>query len=209
MNYTNGVLCFGGPMRTAAAFAVIFVGMLTGCSSTPGDPLEGLNRSMYGFNVKLDGDAIEPATNVYVKILPLKVRIGIGNFFENLCYPNVIANDFLQAKWGQGFSDTGRMAVNTTVGIVGVFDVATKWNMPWHENRLGTTLGKWGVPPGPYLVLPVLGPYTLCDTPGIVMATVTNPIYWLRPGWKVTVPLAIVGTLDARSRLDFVIRFRN
>jgi phospholipid-binding lipoprotein MlaA len=188
---------------------ICFAAFLIGCSSTPGDPLEKINRPIYRFNDGFDRHLLKPAADAYVKVVPLPVRTGLGNGFNNLGYLNVIINDFLQAEWRQGFSDTGRMAVNTTVGILGIFDVATKWKMPVHENRLGTTLGKWGVPPGPYLVIPVLGPFTVCDSPGIVMATVTNPLYWLRPGWKVTVPLGVLAAVDARSRLDFLVRFRS
>src|SRR5262245_1302748 len=120
----------------AVACASCLLPLLMGCSSTPGDPLEKINRAMYSFNETLDRYAIKPATDVYVKIVPLPIRTGIGNGFDNLFYGNVIVNDFLQAKWGQGLSDTGRMAVNSTVGVLGIFDVATGWGMPEHENHL-------------------------------------------------------------------------
>jgi phospholipid-binding lipoprotein MlaA len=202
-------MCRGGRPWIRVLCASCFVLLLIGCSSTPGDPLEKFNRAMFKFNNDLDRAVIKPAADAYVKVVPRPVRTGVANGFSNLGYLNVIANDFLQAKWGQGVSDSGRMAVNTTVGVVGIFDVATKWGMPVHENSLGVTLGKWGVPPGPYLVFPVLGPSTVCDSPGIVMVIVTNPVYWIHPEWYVTVPLAALATVDARSRLDSLFRFRS
>lgn len=190
------------------AMLALVAAMQLGCSSTPGDPLEKINRPIYWLNDKLDRYAMKPAADAYVKVVPLPIRQGIGNGLSNFTYLNVILNDFLQGNVKQGLSDTGRMAVNSTIGVAGIFDVATEWGMPKHENRLGTTLGKWGVPAGPYLVLPVLGPYTLADTPGIAMAWVTEPLYWLKPGCEVTVPLASVAAVDARSRLETIDRFR-
>jgi len=195
--------------RLVALSPLLFIAFTLGCSNTPGDPFEKINRPFYNFNEALDRHAVKPAANFYEKIIPLGIRTGLGNGFSNLGYLNVIINDYLQGKWQQGLSDTGRMAVNSTVGIAGFFDVATGWGMPIHENRLGTTLGKWGVPPGPYLVIPVLGPSTVRDAPGFYMASITNPVYWIRPGWEYTVPLSIFYTLDARTRLDFLVRFRN
>src|SRR5437867_471452 len=156
-------ICPSGRPWIAVLCACGFLTFLIGCSSTPGDPLEKFNRAMYGFNEGLDRHAIKPAADAYVKVIPRPVRTGVGNFFSNLAYLNVIVNDLLQAKFRQGLDDSGRVVVNSTVGIAGIFDPATKWGLPVHENSLGTTLGKWGVRPGPYLVIPVLGPSTVRD----------------------------------------------
>ena len=151
--------------------------MLTGCAADHGniDPWEKTNRAFYNFDDGLDRVLLKPMADVYVKVIPQPIRTGLGNGFDNLAYGNVILNDFLQGKLQQGLNDTGRMAVNSTIGIAGFFDVASRWGMHSHENDFGITLGKWGVKPGPYLVLPLLGPMTLRDTPGIVVASVTNP----------------------------------
>ena len=112
---------------------------------------------------------------MYVKVIPKPIRSGIGNGFDNLIYFNVVFNDFLQAKWGQGLGDFGRMAANSTIGIGGIFDVATRWGLPSHDNDFGITLGKWGLGPGPYLVLPLLGPSSLRDAPGLAMEYAGHP----------------------------------
>lgn len=182
-----------------------------GCAGTRGniDPWERTNREFYKFDDNLDRKFIEPASNFYVKVVPEPVRTGLGNGINNLGYLNVILNDFLQGKWQQGLGDAARMAVNSTVGIAGIFDVASRWHLPAHENDFGTTLGKWGVEPGPYMVLPLLGPATLRDTPGFVVASATNPVTWLSPPLYASIPLGTVEAMDRRSRVESAIRFRN
>lgn len=182
-----------------------------GCAGSHGniDPWEKTNRKFYNFDDNLDRKVLEPASNFYIKTVPEPIRTGLGNGLDNLVYGNVILNDFLQAKWQQGLSDAARMAVNSTVGIAGIFDVATRWGLRSHENDFGTTLGKWGVEPGPYMVLPLLGPATLRDTPGIVVANATNPLTWLSPPLYVTIPVATARAMDRRSRVESAIRFRN
>jgi phospholipid-binding lipoprotein MlaA len=201
--------CLTGRPWIGVLCASFFLTLLIGCSSTPGDPLEKFNRAMYGFNEGLDRHALKPAAHAYVKVIPHPVRTGVGNFFSNLGTVNVIINDLLQAKWRQGLDDTGRLAFNSTIGVAGILDPATKWGLPAHENGLGTTLGKWGVRPGPYLVIPVLGPSTVRDATNIPMAIVTDPIFWFNPEWYVTIPLAALDAVDQRSRIDFLVRFRS
>ena len=184
--------------------------LLSGCASGRGiDPFEKTNRFFYNFDDGLDRVVLAPMSDLYTKVVPKPIRTGLGNGFDNLTYGNVILNDFLQAKWHQGLSDTGRMAVNSTIGVAGIFDVATKWGMPAHENDVGITLGKWGVKPGPYLVLPLLGPASLRDTPGILVASATNPVTWLSPPLGVTISLGVTQALDRRSRVGSAIRFRD
>jgi phospholipid-binding lipoprotein MlaA len=192
-------------------FAICLLALAGGCSSHAPkiDPFENVNRFFYNFNDALDRHVLKPAADAYTKVIPQPIRTGLGNGFDNLGYLNVVLNDFLQGKWGQGLSDTGRFAVNSTVGIAGIFDVATRWGMPEHYTTAGVTLGKWGIGPGPYLVLPLLGPYTVRDLPNIGTALVTNPLFWIQPGCAVTVPLGVVATIDARSRSDFLFRFRS
>src|SRR5688572_26977733 len=146
--------------------------LAAGCAHSPAydpqDPLEKVNRAVFGFNEKADQYVLKPVAKGYDKITPQPVRRGIANFFDNLFYPTVIVNDLLQAKLKQGAFDLGRFVVNTTVGVVGIFDVATGWGMEKHEEDFGQTLGYWGVGPGWYLMLPLLGPSDNRDLVGRV-----------------------------------------
>jgi len=194
---------------------VILLGFVSltvcGCASGPNkaDPWEKTNRFIYNVNDGIDRVALKPAADVYVKVVPSPIRSGIGNGFANLVYFNVVVNDFLQGKGGQGWGDAGRMAVNSTIGIGGIFDVASGWGLPAHENDFGVTLGKWGSTPGPYLVLPLLGPSTARDVPGLGVEYAATPITWLWLPWKITVPLFATRTVDLRSSEDDVARFRS
>jgi phospholipid-binding lipoprotein MlaA len=190
---------------------VCVVATLLGCARNPQniDPCEKFNRCAFKFNDGLDRIVLKPVSKAYVKVVPNFIRTGVGNGFDNIGYLNVILNDLLQGKWGQGLGDAGRMAVNTTVGVVGVMDVASKWGLPSHKNDFGMTLGKWGSGPGPYLVLPLLGPSTGRDAPGILVARYTNPLslFHLRP--EVSLTLTVLDIVDTRSRLESVIQFRD
>jgi len=135
-----------------------------GCA-TPGrpDPLEKVNRSVFAFNEALDRVALEPVAKGWDFVVPGPVQDGIENFYRNLNMPIVIANEVLQAKPARVVEDVARFFFNTTLGIGGFFDVATRVGIPDNKEDFGQTLGHWGVPPGPYLVVPILGPYTLRD----------------------------------------------
>jgi phospholipid-binding lipoprotein MlaA len=160
-----------------------FVGMLlTGCATLPPDterdprdPLERFNRSMFAVNDTLDRSIARPVARGYVRVIPQPVRTGVGNFFNNLAYPSTVVNSLLQGKVGQFANDLGRLVVNTTIGIGGLFDPATQMGLATNNEDLGQTLGKWGVPPGPFLMRPVLGPSTFRDTFGDVAD------FWMDP----------------------------
>lgn len=196
--------------RIGVFCVLIALSILSGCASNPpkGDPLERTNRWVYTFNDRLDRWVLAPVSETYVKVTPKAVRTGVGNFFSNLGYFNVILNDDLQGKWSQGWSDAGRMLTNSTIGVLGIFDVATGWGMPAHKNDFGLTLAHWGAGPGPYLVLPVFGPSSTRDAPGIAVAWVTNPVFWLDPPWEVTAGLTAVNVVDTRARMDADIQLR-
>jgi phospholipid-binding lipoprotein MlaA len=131
------------------------------------DPLEPLNRKIFWFNDKVDVHVLEPAARGWNWIAPDRVQRSVGNFFTNLRFPIVSVNNLLQAKVGDGASDVGRFAVNTTFGVFGLFDPATDWGFEQHTEDFGQTLGRWGIPPGPYLVLPLIGPSNPRDTLGL------------------------------------------
>jgi phospholipid-binding lipoprotein MlaA len=142
---------------------------------TARDPLESFNRAMYTFNDKFDRYLLKPVAKGYRAITPKPVRRGISNFFSNLHDPGIMLNNLLQGKPKQAGSDLGRFLVNTTLGIAGLFDVASKMGMEKHNEDFGQTLGKWGVGEGPYLVLPFLGPSNLRDGPALVVDWETYP----------------------------------
>lgn len=153
--------------------------LLGGCATNgdPRDPLEPLNRTIYRFNDTVDGAILKPIASGYKEALPQPVRTGVGNFFSNLDDVVVLFNDLLQFKFGQAVSDFSRLVWNTSVGILGLIDVATPMDLPKHNEDFGQTLGRWGVGNGPYLVLPLLGPSNLRDTVGIVVDYRVDPVY--------------------------------
>ena len=157
-------------LRALAAGAAISMTLLGGCATNgdPRDPLEPLNRGIYTFNDGVDSLLIKPAAIAYTQFLPEWLRTGVGNFFSNINDVIVVVNDLLQLKLAQAGSDVGRLAVNTTVGVLGLFDMATGMGLEKHEEDFGQTLGYWGLGDGPYIVLPILGPSSARDTVGWV-----------------------------------------
>ncbi len=141
------------------------------------DPMESLNRSIYQFNTTFDDYLLEPTTRGYDKVTPQPVKKGISNFFSNLSYPVVVVNDLLQGKFLQGGSDFARVVVNSTVGVLGIFDVASHLDMPKHNEDFGQTLATWGVSDGPYVMLPFLGPSSVRDSGGLVVDFFVDPLY--------------------------------
>ncbi|MBK9392396.1 MAG: VacJ family lipoprotein [Uliginosibacterium sp.] len=164
-------------MMTTRLCALLIAALLAGCASTgnPKDPLEPLNRKVFAFNDALDTYALQPVAKGYVAATPLPVRSGIGNFFSNLDDVWTGINNLLQGKVGRAGSDVGRLLINSTVGIFGLFDVASELGLEKHDEDLGQTLGVWGVGPGPYLVLPLLGSTTLRDTANFA-STYVDPV---------------------------------
>lgn len=159
--------------------------LLTGCATTSGepgaagdaparpvaeagadDPLEGFNRAMYTFNDKVDTYVLKPVAKGYRAVLPSPVRTGVSNFFGNLHDPVIMLNNLLQGKFVEAVSDFWRFVVNTTVGIYGLFDVASELDLVKHREDFGQTLGRWGAGEGFYVVLPFLGPSSLRDGTG-------------------------------------------
>jgi phospholipid-binding lipoprotein MlaA len=166
---------------TALAAAATLAGCATVKTPTKGDPLEGLNRTIFTFNNKVDRYALKPVAQGYVKITPQPVRESVTNFFSNIGDLYVAANNLLQLKITDGVEDIMRIAINTTFGVGGLFDVATLAKLPKHDNDLGLTLGHYGVPAGPYLVLPFFGPSTVRDATGSLGAYFVNPLSYVRP----------------------------
>ena len=158
--------------------------LLGGCASThtyhnPKDPLEPINRTVYKFNDTVDKLVLKPVAKGYKAVMPTPGQTMVHNFFSNLNDVIVTINDLLQFKLKQGFSDAGRVLINTTVGAFGLVDAAAATGYPKHHEDFGQTLGYWGIGNGPYLVLPFLGPSTLRDSAGLYVDGQANVIYSL------------------------------
>ncbi|MGR9108399.1 MAG: MlaA family lipoprotein [Gammaproteobacteria bacterium] len=166
--------------RYFSVFAVLL--WLSGCATTakdPRDPWEGWNRGVQSFNDTADDYVIRPVAEGYQWVTPSFVDQGVTNFFNNIGDIRVTVNDFLQFKFSQGSEDFTRFLINTTLGVGGLVDVGTMLEFERHDEDFGQTLGAWGVPPGPYLVLPFLGPSTPRETVGLVGDAATNPVFYI------------------------------
>jgi phospholipid-binding lipoprotein MlaA len=202
--------------RSAALLGAIVLGLaLAGCAALPKgekpdprDRFERLNRGIYAFNTKVDHAVLRPVARGYVKITPAPVRTSVHNFLENLNYTRTIINDFLQGKWHDSGTDTARLIINTTVGIGGLFDPASKAGLDRHHTDFGQTLGVWGVHSGPYLMLPFLGPSTVRDAIGLLPDEYTTLPAYVRPvyiPWSVLAVEVVdlrTGLLDEDKLLD-------
>lgn len=167
-----------------------------GCASSP-DPWEGMNRGTFWFNERVDRAVLEPVATGWDWLLPERVQTSVGNFFDNLFLPIVFVNDLLQAKPVAAAQDVGRFAVNTTLGLAGLFDPASRFGIPENDEDFGQTFGRWGCPPGPYLVLPLLGPSSLRDAPSGVLDRAPN--YFLP--LAVSLGLGVVDAVNTRAAL--------
>lgn len=163
------------------------------------DPWEQPNRAIYNFNDSLDRNFFTPVAKGYVAVTPKVVRAGVTRVFENVSYLNVVFNNLLQGKFQSFASDASRFVVNSSVGLGGLFDPATKIGLPAHDEDLGQTLGTWGFGEGRYMVLPLMGPNSLRDLPNVASSMALNPLTYLNA--VVTVPLGVVNTINARANL--------
>ena len=162
------------PWRSTAMLALAV--SLTGCASmSDKDPYEKYNRSVFKFNDAVDRNALKPAATAYKKVLPSFVQTGVNNFFFNLADVWSSANNLMQGKGERGLSDFTRFIINSTFGLGGVIDLASDAGLQRHSEDFGQTLGYWGVPSGPYVMLPLLGPSTLRDTAGLPVDIAADP----------------------------------
>lgn len=168
-------------LHSSLLLGLLSLALLGGCASTnnPRDPLESFNRAMYSFNDGLDKVVMKPVATVYRTVLPEFARTGVTNFFNNLYDILTALNNLLQAKIGDAVSDVGRIAVNTTIGIGGLIDVATEIGLEKHREDFGQTLGRWGFGDGPYVQLPFFGPSSFRDAIGLFVDVRLDPVRWL------------------------------
>ena len=196
-----------------AGVVVLFGVLSSGCATSPdvieeGDPFQPMNRGFHNINTGLDDLILRPVAETYVDVTPEGVRDSVSNFFDNVSYANVILNDFLQGKFSQGLSDIGRFLVNSTVGVLGLFDPASSMGLAEHDEDLGQTFGYWGAGEGAYLELPFFGPSSLRDATDIPVSTYTNLLFYVSEA-AITVPLGILGAIDSRAQLLSATRVRD
>ena len=183
---------FGTALRwIALSVLVLATGVVTGCASTRAavdsaqsigaqmDPFEPVNRVVYTVNDKVDRAVFKPLAQGYEYVLPVQVRSCVSNVFGNIADVPASLNNFLQGKFKEGGSDLCRVGVNTTVGVLGCFDIASRWGFDKHNEDFGQTLGYWGVPSGPYLVLPLFGPSTVRDGAALLVDAYLDPFGYL------------------------------
>jgi phospholipid-binding lipoprotein MlaA len=188
------------------AFLALAALMLAGCATLPSgkpdprDPLERFNRSMFVVNDALDRAVARPVAKAYVKVTPRFVRTGIGNVFNNLNTLGTAVNDALQGKMRQAGRDSARFLMNSTLGLGGLFDPASAAGLELNDEDFGQTFGKWGMKPGPYLMLPLLGPTTFRDGFGKLADQFTYPVYWLEDD-STRLIIRGVSLLDMRAGL--------
>jgi len=165
------------------------------------DPWEPMNRAIFAFNETLDVWLLEPVATAWDWALPDFALEGLDNFFDNLETPALLVNDLLQAKPDKFGHDLGRFLVNTTFGLGGFFDPASASGLARGEEDFGQTLGVWGVPPGPYLVLPLFGPSSPRDAAGLgVDSAVLSPVTWFVP-WYVSLGAGSLDVVNTRALL--------
>ncbi len=162
--------------------------LVAGCASNPDrvtdprDPLEPFNRAVFRFNTDFDNAFMRPLAKGYKAVTPEPVDRGITNFFSNIDDFTSFVNNILQFKMSRAGSDLGRIFMNSTVGVLGFFDVATNAGLPSYKEDFGQTLGYWGIPPGAYFMLPIFGPSNLRDTVGFAGDIVTDPFFSIETG---------------------------
>ncbi len=178
------------------SLCVLFLGQAHAQASN--DPWEHTNTRIYAFNAFLDSWLLRPVAVAYNTVMPDIVRQGIGNFFSNIDDVNVLANDVLQLKLRDAATDSGRLVINSTIGLVGIIDVASSVGLNKNEEDFGQTFGRWGVGSGPYIVIPFFGPSSVRDSFGLILDTVFNPIQY-HEDESLRTTLLLVKQLDDRA----------
>jgi phospholipid-binding lipoprotein MlaA len=196
-------------VRIPASLAVLAYFGLAACAHAPEagmptaqvyDPAEKTNRAVFGFNHAVDHAAIAPVARGYRAAVPSRGRRSVKNVTSNLKGPEIAINDLLQANFRRAGTSSARFVINSTVGVAGVFDVAKHWGMPRHEADMGQTFGRWGMPAGPAVQIPLLGSSNLRDVTGAVLGTVLDPASYLTGGAAIAATVvAATGLVNGRA----------
>jgi len=199
--------------RVQQLVLVVMVLFLTGCASTggdvdPRDPYESFNRSMFAFNKGLDEAIMAPISSAYADVTPDPLRTVIYNVFDNAAYLTTAVNQLLQGKFELGMEDLGRFLFNSTFGLGGMIDFSSGIGLPRHEEDFGQTLAVWGAPQGDYLELPLIGPTTTRDLPGIAADSATDLLTWLGSS-PLDYALGSLKRVEQRAGLESAIKLRD
>ena len=182
------------------ALAALLLAGCAGFNTNPRDPLEPLNRHDMQFNDCVDAMVLKPAATAYKNTVPPLARTGVSNFFGNLGDGWNFVNSLLQFKFQNAAENFMRLNVNTFFGLGGILDIASELNIERHKEDFGQTLGRWGVPAGPYIVLPLLGPSTLRDTIALPIERQADPVHLVDPA-ATRNSLYVLRAVDVRSNL--------
>ncbi len=198
-------------MRRALAGTVagLLIWLALGCvnsTSTPptADPLRSINRPIFRFNVALDDYVAGPVARGYKRVTPQRMRTSVTNFFYNVDFPKRFVSSVGQAEGHKAASEVARFAVNSTFGIGGLFDLASRMGLEKYDEDVGQMLGRWGLPGGPYWVLPILGPSNPRDTVGIAGEAFLSPIFWVSRLWinYLGLGLGVLNQVNRRAEFD-------
>ncbi len=187
---------------------LVFIPLSVLAEESISDPLEPVNRGVFWFNEQLDYAVLEPVAEGYDSVFPEFVKDGVSNFYENLGFPKYFISDLIQLKFGQALHHTGRFLVNTTVGVGGLIDVAREIGLEEHREDFGTALAYHGVGPGPYLVLPIIGPSNIRDGIGRLVDSFLDPLSWIaftkaaeHDAWFIVLGSKSLDVVDTRASL--------
>lgn len=209
----TGLWSVAAPLVRSATLLSLLV--LTACAQVPtdpealaaydeaNDPAEPINRAVFSANQWIDRNTLRPVAETYQDYVPNGIRKGLRNFTLNLKAPSILVNDLLQANFTRAWNTTQRFAVNTTVGGAGLFDVATDWDLPYHNADFGQTFGVWEMGPGPSLQMPLFGPSNARDTAGMMAGFFGNPLSFVSSDALQTVQMVSmgVGVVDQRAEI--------
>jgi phospholipid-binding lipoprotein MlaA len=184
----------------AASVLAVLAGCASGPHANPRDPFEPFNRTMMQFNEGVDAVALKPAATMYKEFIPALVRTGVNNFFSNMGDAWSFVNSALQFKFHNAGENILRFNINTFFGFAGILDIASELNIERHREDFGQTLGRWGIPAGPYLVLPLLGPSTVRDALALPVDRQADPLHLVEP-WDSRYSLYVLRAVDLRSNL--------
>lgn len=202
------------PAGIFLAASILCAGLLGGCATSPADqeaasiadeandPLEPINRVIFGFNQFADGLIIKPLALMYRDLLPPEMRRGTRNFLQNLRTPVTLANDIMQGKPGRAGTTIGRFVINSTIGLGGIMDMADEFDIEGHREDFGQTLAVWGTGEGFYLMLPLLGPSNPRDVVGFVADGFMDPLIYFLPNEALIARTAVRGIDERESVVD-------